>query len=121
MATARDLMKGGMSAGTAKAMGGQTNMTVSAAGSTQGTATALTATNNFISTAAASSGVLLATEELGSDVWIYNGGANTLTVYPHTGGKINVASTNAGVSLGTNTLMILKRFSSTQWIAIVSA
>jgi len=121
MALSARVMGGGFSAGQAKALAGGVAGSVSAAGTTQGTATVLTASINYITTAAASSGVILPNAEVGDSVDIYNGGANTLTIYPPTSGKINSASTNAGVSLATNTMMRLTKLTATQWGGILSA
>lgn len=121
MPLAKDVMRGGQSAGGALAMLGAAATTVSAAGTTQGTATSLTASNNFVSTAAASSGVILAAMMPNESQTVYNGGANTLTVYPPTGSKINNTATNGGVSLATNTFCEYRCFTSTQIVANLSA
>ena len=115
------LVGAGFSAGQAKGFAGGVAGTVSAAGTTQGTATALTASKNLVTTVAASSGVSVPLAEIGDDILIYNDGANTLTVYPPTSGKINNAATNGGVSLATETCIVLTRMSSTQWVGILSA
>ena len=99
MAIALDIMRGGASAATYKAINGQTNVTISAAGTTQGTATALTASNNVITTAAASSGVILTNSEIGDEYAILNIGANAVTVYPPTSGQINNLAANSGFLL----------------------
>lgn len=121
MPIAARVMGGGFSAGQARALAGGVAATVSAAGTTQGTATALVASKNLVSTVAASSGVRLPLVEIGDDVLIYNGGANALTVYPPTSGRINVASANTGISLATETAILITRMSSTRWVAILSA
>lgn len=121
MALAARMMGGGISAGMAQAINGDLNNAVSAAGTTQGTATALKSGLNNVTTVASSAGVILPAAQPGDCVKVYNGGANTLTIYPPTGAKINQAATNAGISLGVNTYMYLDCFSSTQWKAILSA
>lgn len=121
MSLATDIVQGGFSAGQAKAIGGQVNATVTAAGSSRTDATLIKATNTICSTVAASTGVILPTAEIGSDVWIYNAGANALTIYPHTDGTINQLTANSSISLATNTAVLLKRFSTIRWIAILSA
>jgi len=121
MALAIDIMKGGLSAGTSKAINGQVNSAVSAAGTTQTDATALTTSISVITTAAASTGVRLPACEIGDEVDILNLGANTLTVYPDSGARINAVATNGGVSLATNTAMKIRRFTSTRWMAYLSA
>lgn len=121
MALAREIMQGGFSAISADAIQGGANLTVSAAGTTQATATALPTSNNFISTAAASSGVILPSTQQGDWIVVFNGGANPVTVYPPVGAKINNLTTNGGALLGTNTACIYFCFSATQWVADLSA
>jgi len=121
MALANRVVGGGFSAGQARALAGGVNAAVSAAGTGQSDATLLKASVSFVSTVAASSGVILPLAEDGDSVTIYNGGANTLTVYPPTGARINNASANSGVSLSVNGCLQLTRVSSTRWIGILSA
>ena len=76
---------------------------ISAAGTTQGTATLLINGVNFLGTVAASSGVILQTSGVGTSQIVYNGGANAVSVYPPVGFKINGLATNSAHVLGTNT------------------
>lgn len=121
MALAAEIMGGGISAGAADAIQGGINLTISAAGTTQGTATAIKTSNNYLSTVASGSGVILPAAMQGDWIVIYNGGANAAAVYPPTGAKINSLSTNTAMTLGTNTACIYFCFSSTQWICDLSA
>ena len=122
MATASDIMKGGLSSGMAKAINGQIQSAISAAGTTLATATRLTASINVITTAAASSGVQLQQTEIGDMVEILNLGANAVTVYPDAAAnQINQLSAGTGFALGTNTSCILRKFTSTRWMAYLSA
>ena len=121
MATALDIMKGGCSAGQAAGINGQTASSVSAAGTTQGTATTLTASNSVVTTAAASSGVVLTDSEIGDEYYVLNLGANAVTVYPPSGGRVNALSTNIGFLLATNTAVKVKKFTSTRWMGFLSA
>lgn len=121
MATAADIMTGGLSAGSAAAINGQVNSSVSAAGTTQGTATTLTASISVITTAAASSGVVLTDSMIGDEYDILNLGANAVTVYPPSGGRINAIATNGGFTLATNTSVKVRKFTSTRWAAFLSA
>lgn len=121
MALSKEIMGGGFSAGAADAIQGQAALTLSAAGTTQGTATAVTTSNNLVTTVAASSGVILPSSQQGDWLIIYNGGANPLSVYPPVGAKINQIATNGAMTLGTSTNCIYFCFSSTQWIAHLSA
>ena len=95
---------------------------VSAAGTTQGTATELTAADSEITTAAAGSGVILhSTLSTGDQQTVFNAGANAVKVYPPTGMKINALATNAAMTLSTNTGCLFKCVSSTRVFGVLSA
>ena len=121
MALARQMMGGGLSAGQAKAINGSVATALTAAGTTQGTAYAINAGTAVFGTVAASSGAILPSCEVSDEVYIYNGGANALTVYPDSGSTINQLSANSGFSLGPNTAVMCKRITTTRWIALLSA
>lgn len=118
-----DIMKGGFSAGQARAINGQTNSAVSAAGTTQSDATELKASMNYVSTVGASSGVVLpSNSEIGDEIVVYNAqGSNQLTVYPPSGGAINQLSANTGMLLAVYTAVMLRKITSTQWVGFLSA
>lgn len=98
------------------------SVSVSAAGTTQATATILIGGLNWITTAAASSGVLLnAAAITGSSQAVYNGGANAVKVYPPTGAQINGLGANNPMTLGTNSFCECWFLSSTQVVANLSA
>ena len=121
MALSKNVMQGGLSSGQAQAIGGQVGASLTAAGTSQGTALALNADICFISTAAANSGVKLYAGMPGDSQIVYNAGANTVTVYPPTGAKINNAATNAGVLIAVNTFCEFFTVTTTQIIADLSA
>lgn len=122
MATAVDIMKGGHSAGGARAINGQVQSAVSAAGTVITDATDLTASINVITTAAASTGVQLPSAEIGDSVEILNLGSNAVTVYPDSASnRINALSAGSGFLLATNTSVWLRKFTSTRWMAYLSA
>lgn len=121
MPLAKRVLQAGFSAGQAKGLAGGVAATVTAAGTASTDAFALTQTVNYISTAAASSGVILPAGEVGDDVWVHNAGANTVKIYPNSGAQINALGTNAAMSLAVNTGCLLKQISSTQWIGVLSA
>lgn len=83
------------------AINGDVVTALTALGTTQATATQLPATSNFIGTAAASTGVILTPGNAGDMIFVYNGGANSVTVYPPLGGTINNLSANTGLALAT--------------------
>lgn len=122
MALAKDIMGGGFSAGQAQAIQGAINSSVTAAGTVITDATDLVASNNYISTAAASSGVQLPSVPLGDSILVYNGGANPVKVYPHAStGTINSAAAGVAVICPINTLMEFHRWTNTKWVARMSA
>lgn len=87
MSTPAELMALGLPATLANRMGADITTGVTAAGSTQATATPLMSGFNEIGTTAASTGVVL---PRGSDTSsVFNGGVSALTVYPPVGGFIN--------------------------------
>jgi hypothetical protein len=72
-----------------------------ATGSTQGTALPLAATYSVFATVAASTGCILQNDR--TDVYIRNGGANNLAVYPPVGYSIDGGSVNASVAISAGT------------------
>ncbi len=124
MALAKNVMQGGVSAGQARAINGNNvNSAVTAAGTTQGTATAITADVNVVTTATNLQGVILYAGVPGDSQWIFNnsGVGVAVTVYPPTGAKVNQLATNAGFVLAPYTGVCCKCISSTQWLANLSA
>ena len=95
---------------------------VSAAGTTQGTATELVNADNEITTAAAGSGVVLsASLASGDSQTVFNAGANAVKVYPPSGMKINALAANAAMTLAVNTGCIYKCVSTTRVFGVLSA
>lgn len=91
---------------------------ISAAGSTQGTATALTKSFNEVTTVASGQGVALPTPEAGEMLLIANQGANSLNVYPASGCSINNLSVNAPISIAVDTRILFFALTSTKWYTI---
>lgn len=122
MALAKDIMGGGTSAGQAKAINGNVKTSISAAGTTLGTATQLNQTVAVLGTVAAGAGVKLFNGEISDDCVVYNGGANAVVIYPHSSsGIINQLSAGTGVTLAQYGTMWFKRVTTTRWIAMLSA
>src|SRR5690242_6265675 len=92
------LVVAGLSAATAKAIQGTVASGLTATGSTQAGALALGADFNDFSTVASGTGALLPPMNPGDEVFVYNGGANALSVYPPVGVAINGGSANAAYS-----------------------
>lgn len=119
MALAIDIMKGGFSAMSAKAIQGQTNGAVAAAGTTQGTATDLTMSVNAVTSG--TGGVQLPSAEINDEVDICNLSGAAITVYPPSGERVNGLASNQGFVLGNNTAVKVKKFTSTRWLGNLSA
>lgn len=98
---------------------------LTAAGSTQGTALALPSDFNIVTTTAASTGVILPAAgpqcSPGDSFIVVNHGANSLTVYPPTGGKIANGSANAGLALASNKTGFYLHLGSGNYAASISA
>lgn len=92
-----------------------TAATVTAGTNAQGQG-ALTSDNNVITTAAASpSGATLPTATTGRIVTIANEGANTVNVFPASGGTIDGLSANASIALPSTNVMTFYAASTTHW------
>lgn len=94
---------------------------VSAAGASQGTGTALTSDYNVITTVASSTGVVLPTAVAGKTVIVVNKGANTLAVYPASGAAIDALSSNIAISLPIGGWMEFNAASATLWYSTSNA
>ena len=122
MALARNLMRGGMSAGMAKAVNGAIATALTAAGTVITDALDLTADTNVIGTCASGAGVQVPACELGDSVEIYNGGANPCSVYPDsTSVQFNALGNGNAFLLATNTMCICRRITSARWTVVLSA
>ena len=122
MARAANIMRGGFSAGQAKAVNGAIATALTAAGTTISDALDLVADTNVIGTCASGAGVQLPATELGDGVEVYNGGANACTVYPDGSTiQINGLTAGNGFLLATNTACYCRKITSTRWIAFLSA
>ena len=89
-----------------------------AAGSTQGTASSIVKEMNIVSVVSSgANGVILPTPSAGAVLTITNTTANTLRVYPASGGQINVLGTNIAYNLGTATIQFIAP-TSTQWYTV---
>jgi hypothetical protein len=91
---------------------------ISASGSSQGDATALTKAFNVVSTVSAGQGVVLPTAVAGMRITVINTSGATLLVYPASGGTINSLATNAGYSLPTLGRLDYIATSTIQWYAM---
>jgi hypothetical protein len=126
MAWATEVIGGGFSAGQAGALGGTTNSAVAAAGSTQGNATLVGSSFSIVTGADGTKGVILPALNIGDEGLLFNSSSSNLKVYPPSNAAIAVSGTglgtaNAAFTLAGNKYMQYNCFSSTQFMAMVSA
>lgn len=98
--------------------------TVTAAGTTQGSATPLTAFKNLITVAltASTKGVQLPTAVTGLEILIGNAATFGVKIWPFSGDQIGAASTNAvGPVLAINKATRFLAVSASKWIALTGA
>jgi len=109
-ALARDIARGGTSAGSAQAINGSVATGLTAAGTVITDALDLGATVNVIGTCASGAGVQLYPMQVGDEMEVYNGGANQCKVYPpSTTVKINQLAVGDPMQLSINTGCKFKR------------
>ena len=88
---------------------------ITAAGTVQANATALTKAMNVVSTVPSGTGVILPTAVAGMVVYITNTSANSLFVYPGSGAQINLLGTNSAFTHASNATITFIAPTSTQW------
>jgi hypothetical protein len=91
---------------------------ISAAGTVQGNATAITKDFNVVSTVASGAGVRLPTAIAGYRITVINTSANALAVYPATSGIINSAAANAAYSQPAGSRLDYISTTTTQWYTL---
>jgi len=94
---------------------------LSAAGTTQGTATAITNQTNEFTTVAASSGAILPSPEQGEFIFVANAGANAMNVYPATGHTINALAANTAFSLAAGKNAMFWAATASKWYVNLTA
>lgn len=118
MARTQKLMGTGASAAFANYITGDVASGLTATGNSQATALLLSADVNEITTTAASTGVRFPDATVcspGDSIVVFNGGANSLSVYPATGESINGLSANASFAVAANARTICYKVSTTRW------
>ena len=91
---------------------------VAAAGTNQATATPIPIFSQLgidVTPVPAGSGVILPISQTGSNILIYNTGANTLNIYPPSFGAIDGGSQNVPITLAAGSKVVLYSVSSTSW------
>lgn len=124
MSLTKELVSMGLHGSTAAAIGGSVATGLSGAGATQATATPITAVTSVFSTVALSQGAILpGGVQIGDELFVRNGGANALAVYPPVGGTINGGAANAAFSVTAAKGAVFKCLgnSGLDFIAILSA
>lgn len=122
MPLAKNVMGAGIPAAQARGLNGNNvNAAVTAAGTTQGTATAITADVNVVTTASSAQGVILYSGVPGDSQIVYNNTTADIRVYPHSGGNFNQLAANAGFVLAPYTAAQCFLINATQWVAFLSA
>ena len=119
MALSTDIMRGGFSSGAARAIQGQANGALAAAGTTQATATLIA--QSIIAVTSGTGGVRLPSGNIGDEVEVLNLNTADITIYPPTSEQINNLAANAGFLLGQYTAVAVKKFTATRWMAFLSA
>ena len=119
MALASDIMTGGFSAGSARSIQGLVNSAVTATGTTQSGAVALARSINAVT--AGTGGARLPNADIGDEVAVINLSGAAVTVYPPTSQQINELGNNNGFLLADNTAVKVQKFTSTRWMAFLSA
>lgn len=118
MAAVEDLMAEGMAANIAKQLGLEAAITgLTATGSTQAGALALTSTFSIFGTVSSSTGCVAPTK----NSFIYNGGASALSVYPPLGWNINGTTVNTAISVPANKGVFIMPARGLTMAALVSA
>ncbi len=116
MALSSKLMGCGLPAQVALNITGDVANGITAAGTTQATATELYSGLNRVSTVASLSGVKLYRATVpGDSQVVYNDGANSLLVYPATGDTIDGFAVNLPQSVPVGQMMLFQKFSATEW------
>lgn len=120
----------GMAAGLAQQVAGTVANSLTAAGNNQATALQMSLDDQQIfTTVAASTGAIFAPGttsnptpySAGDEVAIANHGANSLSVYPATGGKIGTAAANAAFAIAVGKTGYFTSIDGLNWTANVSA
>jgi len=95
------------------------NTSITAAGSDQSGATALSKTFNVVTTATANQGVKLPTASAGVTYTVKNDTSVNIKIYPNTSGTINGGSANAAIDCPAGSTTRLIGASSTDWDTLV--
>jgi hypothetical protein len=128
MGQVADMMRAGVFINTAKAVAGGANglNTLAAAGNSWATATLITSSLVYVTTAQdGTTGVAIpAAYEVGDEWYIYskdNSGTSACIIYPPTGGAFNNGSANATFSLTDAKACVVKAVAVGHFLVLMSA
>ena len=95
------------------------NDAVTAAGTTQATATELESEWNVITGGIANTGVVLDGFNIGVSTTVFNASGSAKNIYPPSGMKIDALATNAAYSLGNGKQQTFSQVSTTQFYSVI--
>lgn len=122
MGLAANIVRSGFSGGQAKGLNGAIATGLTATGTVITDAFDMVADVNVFGTVSSGTGAQLPSCELGDTLWVYNGGANTLKVYPDSSSaQINQITAGSAMTLAPNTGCLYVRITTTRWLANLSA
>lgn len=110
----------GIPPGAANAIAGGV-VSIVGAGTTTADATVVAATSINNLSGASNSGVRLPTLNPGDEYWFFVGGANTIKLYPPSGGTLNGAAADASISIVTLKTAVVKALTATTALVVISA
>lgn len=120
MATSNELLAVGIPAAAAPVVAAGTYAALTGAGTT--IADAATIKSTIVNaTGASNSGIKLPVGDIGDTYRILNASANTLKLYPPTGGTLNAGSADAEISLTTKKAAIATAIGANAYMVIVGA
>jgi hypothetical protein len=122
MTTKDRLVRAGLHTSQADAVLGLAQTGITATGSSQTDAYALSASNSSFSTVALNTGAVLPSNaSVGDQFWVQNLGANPLSVYPPSGGAIDSGAANAAKAVAAGKTAIFKKLADAVWAANLGA
>lgn len=115
------IVRAGVQMSAANRIVGTVSSTLTAAGTSQTDALLLVSDINEVTSTGASSGVLLQPAVKGDEIFIYNIGGNTLSVYPPVGDSINAVATNGAYTMADAKSCFFTKVSNTRWSTTLTA
>lgn len=120
MATRSDLMGSGMPAQLATLLG-NTPASITGVGTTQATGATLQSMASLVTTGGATAFTISANTSLSRLYFVFNGSSTTALIYPPVGGAIGGGATDAAFSLVQGKSVLIWRFSTNVFPAILTA